>query len=347
MTWKKSPDELVVYSSYAYADVNLPKKFDCVFEEKNPENYRLINTEIRQSIWNGTHPCDFIEHGHNHIFVLGFEKEMDELWSKLPEVGSDAVLGSFNLGLCNSDDLSFISERIKKVAKLRDLYGTDYWKHDMEEKKIKTEKTARVFTVGDVEKAQNIWILCHGYGQLASDFLSKFSELYTYKNFLICPEGLHRFYTKGFSGRVGASWMTKEERQDDIDDYIAWMDTVYENFVPKNTTAKIIVLGFSQGGATVCRWLEKTSHKTDHLVLYASTFPTDVVPSGNFTRYIKGKLFFAAGNEDEFLNEDEKNKQIELLKASGKEVEVISFIGKHEIYGEVLKQIEGNADDAD
>ena len=36
----------------------------------------------------------------------------------------------------------------------------------------------------------------------------------------MAPEGLSRFYLEGFSGKVGATWMTREDRLNDIDNYL-------------------------------------------------------------------------------------------------------------------------------
>lgn len=206
--------------------------------------------------------------------------------------------------------------------------------------KLKTEKTGRVFTAGNRHDPQLIWIICHGYAQLASDFIGKFEILDNGRHLLVCPEGLHRFYTKGASGRVGASWMTKEERQDDIDDYVAWLDKVYEEWALPRSAARIVLFGFSQGGATVCRWLERTKHAADHLVLYGSTFPPDVVPSGNFARYIRGGIFYVLGSQDEYISAGEKEKQLQLIAASGKQVVQLDFEGKHEVQPQVLAALE-------
>ena len=81
----------------------------------------------------------------------------------------------------------------------------------MEEHNIKIEKTARYYSLGDFnEKTEAVWIVCHGYAQLASDFIKDFEPLANETTVIIAPEALSRFYTKGFFGKVGATWMTKE-----------------------------------------------------------------------------------------------------------------------------------------
>ena len=99
----------------------------------------------------------------------------------------------------------------------------------MKEQTIETKKTARYYTLGTLsENTKTVWFVCHGYGQLANYFLRNFKLLENEKTFVISPEGFHRYYLNGFSGRVGASWMTKEDRLNDIADYVAYLDQLYE-----------------------------------------------------------------------------------------------------------------------
>jgi hypothetical protein len=44
---------------------------------------------------------------------------------------------------------------------------------------------------------------------------------------IIAPEGLSRFYRKGFSGDVVASWMTKDDRLDDMEDYVRYLNDLH------------------------------------------------------------------------------------------------------------------------
>ena len=88
----------------------------------------------------------------------------------------------------------------------------------MNKKEIKVPKTARYFTIGNEEQPDEIWFVLHGYAQLANYFIEKFRVLESKNILVVAPEGLHRFYWNGMSGRVAASWMTKEDRLTDIAD---------------------------------------------------------------------------------------------------------------------------------
>lgn len=122
---------------------------------------------------------------------------------------------------------------------------------------ITVPRTARFWTLepgGDV--ALGTLYVLHGYGQLAEYFIRKFQPVADAGWRIIAPEGGHRFYLEGTSGKVGASWMTKEDRLHDITDHVAFLDTLFRLESPstRDQGAKV-VLGFSQGVATALRWL--------------------------------------------------------------------------------------------
>src|SRR5665213_3940257 len=113
----------------------------------------------------------------------------------------------------------------------------------MKKHKITIEKTARYFTLGEISSdVKTVLFVCHGYSQLADEFLSQFQKISTEKILIVAPEGLHRFYTRGHE-KVVASWMTKEDRADDIRDYVLFLDQVYLEVMTTIFNPKIILLG--------------------------------------------------------------------------------------------------------
>ncbi|MEY3237502.1 MAG: hypothetical protein RI883_1603, partial [Bacteroidota bacterium] len=140
---------------------------------------------------------------------------------------------------------------------------------------IKSTKTFRYSTIGNPETAKTIIYVLHGYGQLSEYFIRKFDELKE-KYFIVAPEGMHRFYLKGSSGRVGASWMTKEDRMNDISDNLNWLNQLDAEIASKYQFDKKIILGFSQGGAAAIRWFYNNQFKIDQLIIWAAVFPPDL-----------------------------------------------------------------------
>lgn len=208
--------------------------------------------------------------------------------------------------------------------------------------KLKVTKTGRYYTSGKLnETTENIWLVCHGYGQLAEYFIRHFQVLDNGKTFIVAPEGLSKFYLDGVTGRIGAAWMTKEDRDNEISDYLNYLNKVFETLFANTdfNKVKLNVLGFSQGTATVCRWLAQNTVQVNRLILWAGTFPVDVdlVIHGNRFRAIPVTVVY--GDKDEYLEylkpEDYKN----FLESSGFNYDIVQFDGKHEMHTETLRAV--------
>ena len=192
--------------------------------------------------------------------------------------------------------------------------------------KLSVHKTANIFTLGDISSSNKIWIVLHGYGQLANFFLRKFKILTSQGITVIAPEGLSKYYKSGTNGRVGASWMTKEDRETEIEDYINYLDLVYSNF---NLNEKeVTLLGFSQGGSTAFRWFQNKTEKFENLILWASTIPTGIY----INNIINTKVMYVLGNSDEYIPQS----YLQLLSKDYLGIRIISFDGKHDIDENIL-----------
>ncbi len=212
----------------------------------------------------------------------------------------------------------------------------------MIQKNITIPKTARYFVLGEVsEKIEEIWFVCHGYGQLANYFIKKFEVLNNGKNLIVAPEALHRFYWKDFNGRVGASWMTKEDRKEEITDYINYLDVVYTDVLSqfKNKKVKINVFGFSQATATVCRWVANKKPDINNLILWAGFFPHDLNFESDKDFFNKIKPHLLIGTEDEFFNLEAIEKHKKMLMEKDFNFEFTHFNGKHEIPEKILMEL--------
>lgn len=169
------------------------------------------------------------------------------------------------------------------------------------EEKLTISKTVRYFTHGNADTAENIWIVLHGYSQLPKFFIRKFQELDPEKNFIVAPEGMHRFYRKGNFGRVGASWMTKEARLDDIEDNHNYLNQLAEQLLKNRDYKQRYLLGFSQGGATASRWHQSGNFNANHFILWASVFPEDISIDEGKSGMLNSNNYFAIGKSDQFF----------------------------------------------
>jgi predicted esterase len=203
----------------------------------------------------------------------------------------------------------------------------------MQQKNIIIPKTARYFMLGEASsEIEQIWIVCHGYAQLANYFIRNFEALNDGKTMIVAPEGLHRFYWQGFSGRVVASWMTKEERLEDIADYCNFLTAVYSECIPVlNKNVKINLFGFSQGSATVLRWLSIKKPLIHNLILWGGTFPADINFEMDKHYFDSFKTYFVMGTKDEYISNEEVEEQERILKTNKINYSSVRFDGKHEI----------------
>lgn len=208
----------------------------------------------------------------------------------------------------------------------------------MQHHRFRVERTAHYYTIGEPgPHIRQFWIVCHGYGQLADEFLRNFDQLNNDHTLVVAPEGFNHFYRKGFSGPVGANWMTRHYREDEIHDYAQYLHDLHAYYLallPQDV--RVILLGFSQGTATVCRWmLAKQPHFHD-LLLWAGLPPEDLDYQA-FHNYLSDKnLYLLYGTSDPFLTPDRLTQLHEMEEKNGIDFGERSFDGGHEIPSDAL-----------
>ncbi len=209
-------------------------------------------------------------------------------------------------------------------------------------KDIITQKTARYFLIGkSSEKIKSVLIVLHGYGQLAEDFIKYFEPIKNETTLIIAPEALNRFYIRGFSGKVGSTWMTKEDRENEIKDYVNYLDAVYDDVIKFGllSKTKITVLGFSQGTVTACRWLSKGKSKAGQLILWGGGVPPDVDLELSNELFNSLQLTIVVGDKDEFISLEQIEKEEQRLKENNIKYSLVMFEGKHVIKKEILLKL--------
>jgi predicted esterase len=207
-------------------------------------------------------------------------------------------------------------------------------------KNISVKKTARYFLSNNNKNPKILMFVLHGYGMPALHFLKEFEELE--ENILIVsPEGLSRFYTKGFYGNIGASWMTSEDREIEISDYVNYLDEVYNELLNnlEQRPEKIILLGFSQGGATVTRWAAAGKAEADVLIIHSSDIPKDINFNILKEKSDNMKIHCVYGDEDKSVRKENFESSINLLTEKNIEFSVHIFNGGHNINIETVKKI--------
>ena len=90
-----------------------------------------------------------------------------------------------------------------------------------------------------MEKIDTVWFVLHGYGMLSEYFIKKFESILNENTLVIAPEATNRFYLGNNYARVGASWMTNLDREQEIRDNILYLDCL-----TRQKTGELIKLRF-------------------------------------------------------------------------------------------------------
>lgn len=218
----------------------------------------------------------------------------------------------------------------------------------IEESHITVSRRARYYTLGgDVLSPRELWFACHGYGHLARYFARHFEPLDDGKSTIVVPEGLSRFYVgdprrhHGPDAMVGATWMTREDRESEIADHIEYLDTLYTHVRGQKgrARARVTVLGFSQGVATVCRWLARGSARADRLVLWGGKMPPDIFPVPPTSPLRAASLTLVVGAADEQVTPLVAAEQEARLRDEKLVYEVRRYDGGHTLDAGVLRDL--------
>jgi predicted esterase len=232
----------------------------------------------------------------------------------------------------------------------------------MREHHIVTQRTARYYVLGgarvhalegetgaDSAGARSqagpseVWFALHGYAQLARYFVRPFEAIADASRLIVAPEALNRFYFErtpsepAHRARVAATWMTREDRDHEIDDYISYLDRLAEHVLSDVGSPAITVLGFSQGAATASRWAARGQTRIRRLILWGSSLAHELVPAADLFR--GADLTIALGTADPYLSKSRIAAELERLSAAGLQHTLLCYEGGHGIDADGLRQL--------
>lgn len=218
----------------------------------------------------------------------------------------------------------------------------------MQEHHLTIQRTARYATLGEPGPAlREVWFVCHGYGQLARRFIRRFEPLADGTRLFVAPEALNRYYVgdppgaHGPDARVGATWMTREDRLREIDDYVRYLDTLHDHILAglDRERVRVHALGFSQGAATVSRWAALGRARLDHLTLWAAFPPPDLDLAEAAARLRATRLTLAAGADDPYAGPTQLAAATARLAEHGIPCATLTFAGGHELPAAALQEL--------
>jgi predicted esterase len=218
---------------------------------------------------------------------------------------------------------------------------------------IAVRRTARVAILGpdNFSAARELWYVLHGYGQLAAPFLDDFRAIDDGTRLIVAPEALSRFYEGDVQARlhkeanVGASWMTREDRDAEISDYVAYLDTLHDEIVVRlkdeSRNIPVTVIGFSQGGAAAARWVATGRVEAARLVVWGSQLPPEIDLADATAKLRRTETTLVIGSTDVFATPKIVERERARLDAAKFPYQFVSFTGGHRIDDGTLRGLAG------
>lgn len=197
-------------------------------------------------------------------------------------------------------------------------------------------RTARYFLLGDAQRPAGELVLgLHGHAQLAARFLRLLAPLEDGHTLIAAPEALSRFYLEtrlnGQHGpAIGATWLTREHREADLQDHFAYLDGLLRRLLEgQPVRPRLTLLGFSQGAVLASRWIAAGGRRMDRVILWGVPLAHDL-PLDAFTAGLGGApVQLIAGDADHYAPEGTIEEDAARLTAAGARVTARRFAGGH------------------
>ncbi|WP_010230727.1 alpha/beta hydrolase [Gillisia marina] len=207
------------------------------------------------------------------------------------------------------------------------------------EKQVSYKITNTYTTLNErTSKTKNLWIVFHGIGYLSKYFLKYFKGLDAKENYIIAPQAASKYYLNGKYTHVGASWFTKDNTQQEVENAMNYLDEVFQAEDLYSET-NLIVLGYSQGVSVATRWVSKRKINCSQLILCSGGLPKELKPE-DFNHLIESKVTMIYGSNDPYMDEKRlKNEQIHALKLFPDNLSIIPFEGVHEMKPSIIESL--------
>jgi len=168
----------------------------------------------------------------------------------------------------------------------------------------------------------------HGYGQHAKRMLAELERIEGMESWnVLSIQALHPFYDPD-SRRVGASWMTRQDREVAIADNLAYVrDVVGKVKSQIGEGGPLVYLGFSQGAAMAHRSAVLAGIPCQGVIAVVGDVPPEL---GEHDLSQVPPVLIACGSRDAWYDEFKLRADVKLLRDKGVEVDPFRFDGSHE-----------------
>lgn len=189
------------------------------------------------------------------------------------------------------------------------------------------------------KQTQHVWLAFHGLGYLSRYFIQYFRNL-PENDYIICPQAPSKYYQGKDFKYVGASWLTKENTQPEMQNLIRYINAIEKNEIPIDIPIKLF--GYSQGVSIAMRWLASGKKNVSHLIVHSGSIPKELKAS-DFEAYPNLRVDLIYGTKDEYLTEEKLAYQHHKAKELfGNRVHVHAFDGVHEVNSNLFVKLAKN-----
>ncbi len=178
------------------------------------------------------------------------------------------------------------------------------------------------------DRAELLLVGFHGYGESAEDLMAEMDLIPGSSHWtLACVQGLNRFYNRR-TGDVVASWMTRQDRLQAIEDNLRYVTTAVDSLksaeAPGIPTAFV---GFSQGTAMAYRAAAGVPNPCHGVIALGGDVPPELAEAN-----LEGfpPVLIGWGSEDQWYGETKLKQDLDLLSAQQVLCESVRFSGGHE-----------------
>lgn len=203
--------------------------------------------------------------------------------------------------------------------------------------------TAPWYSLGTLSaETTDLWLVFHGYGQLAERFIQKFGFLVSERTAIVAPQGPDRFYFDHFR-KVGASWTTRNQRDTHLQNQQAYLDTMWAQVTAaiSGKGVRIHSLAFSQGVSVQTRWLSSRKIEVEQMIFWAGGYPHDLAEGAWAHQSDEKKVRCIVGESDEFLTPERMEEERTKILSHHPQAEFVMFEGKHEMPASMMREMLG------
>ena len=191
----------------------------------------------------------------------------------------------------------------------------------------------------DAQEPWPVLMVLHGFGQVAAEFITVFSQLPRRGILVAAPQAPHQYYKNLIERKVGFSWLTRYQRDQSVQDFAGYMEKFYDLLLHTHrlNRQRIFVLGFSQGVSMAYRLWAHSKIPLAGLIACGGDLPPDV---GDRLHTLKPlQVLLVHGKHDQVVPLAKAREAQGQLALQRVPVDLFEFEGEHLIPPEAILQI--------